>query len=130
MVITYDRTTGQAAFSLINGSATLGATGWNLAANGINAGQGSVTVDTVQMSAEPLSLQVQVSGLTLDPTAGASFEEAQGALSARSGRRWQDRRRLRAGDQQHQRGLHRDDNDIAADRHCRSALRAEQRRSM
>lgn len=77
LVITYDRTTGQPSFTLVDGSATLGAAGWMLAANGINAGQGSVTVDTVQMSVDTLGLQAQVSGLTLDPTAGASFEEAR-----------------------------------------------------
>ncbi len=77
LVVTYDRTTGQPSFRLIDGSATLGAAGWTLAANGINAGQGEVTVDTIQMTAAPLSLQAQVSGLTLDPAAGASFDQAR-----------------------------------------------------
>lgn len=77
LVVTYDRATGQPSFTLVDGSATLGAAGWNLAASGINAGQAGVTVDTVQMTAAPLSLQAQISGISLDPTAGASFEEAR-----------------------------------------------------
>ncbi|HSN75867.1 MAG TPA: hypothetical protein VL334_12395 [Anaerolineae bacterium] len=77
LVVTYDRTTGQPAFSLIDGSATLGVAGWNLAVSGINADQGAVTVDTVQVTAEPLSLQVQVSGFAVDAAGGASFDEAR-----------------------------------------------------
>ena len=77
LVVTYDRTTGQPSFALIDGSAALGAAGWSLAASGVNAGQGEVTVDTIQMTAAPLSLQAQISGLTLDPTAGASFDQAR-----------------------------------------------------
>jgi hypothetical protein len=77
LVVTYDRTTAQPSFTLIDGSATLGAAGWSLAANGINTGQGAVTVDTIQMTAAPLSLQAQVSGLALDPAAGASFDQAR-----------------------------------------------------
>lgn len=77
LVVTYDRTTGQPSFTLIDGSATLGAAGWSLAANGINTGQGEVTVDMVQVTAEPLSLQVQVSGFAVDAAGGATFDQAR-----------------------------------------------------
>ena len=130
LVVTYDRTTGQPSFTLVDGSATLGVAGWNMAANGINAGQGSVTVDTVQMTAAPLSLQAQISGLALDSAAGASFEEARVLYLPDPAAGQRNVAGFELVITSTERGLRRDDYHAAADCHGYSALRAEQRRSM
>lgn len=77
LVITTDPATGQPVVSLRNGSAVLGVAGWNMAVNGINTGPDGASVDTVTLTAEPLNLQVQVSGLELAEGSGASFDQAR-----------------------------------------------------
>lgn len=77
LVLTYDQTTGQAVMNLRNGSFSLGASGWTLAANGINSAPGGATMDTLVLTAEPLGVQAQVSGLTLDQASGMTFDQAR-----------------------------------------------------
>jgi hypothetical protein len=77
LVITTDPVTGQPAVTLRNGSARLGAAGWSVAANGIGVGPKGASVDTVTVSAEPLNLQAQVTGLEVAEGGGATFERAR-----------------------------------------------------
>ncbi len=77
LVITTDPATGQPVVMLRNGSATLGAAGWNMAVSGINTGPTGASVDTVTVSAEPLGVQAQVTGLEVSDSSGASFDQAR-----------------------------------------------------
>jgi hypothetical protein len=77
LVLTRDPSTGQPALTLRNGSAVLGVAGWTMAVSGINAGAGGATVDTVQMTVAPLSLQAQVTGLAVDDSTGVTFDQAR-----------------------------------------------------
>ena len=77
LVITTDPATGQPAVTLRNGSATLGAAGWNMAVSGINTGPTGASVDTVTVSAEPLGVQAQVTGLEVSESNGVSFDQAR-----------------------------------------------------
>lgn len=75
LVVTTDPATGQPTVALRNGNVALGAGGWNVAMSGINAGQGSASVDTVTVSAEPLGVQAQVTGLATGAN-GVTFDQA------------------------------------------------------
>lgn len=77
LVITTDPATGQPTVALRNGSATLGAAGWSMAASGINYGPNGAAVDAVTVSAEPLNLQVQVTGLEATDGSAATFDQAR-----------------------------------------------------
>ena len=77
LVITADPATGQPVVSLRNGSAVLGVAGWNFAVNGINTGPDGAAVDTVTLTAEPLGVQAQVTGLEVGDSTGATFDEAR-----------------------------------------------------
>lgn len=77
LIFTVDPTTKQPSLSLVNGSAVLGVSAWNLALEGINAGKGGATVDSVMLTAEPLSIQAQVSGLAVGGANGFTFDQAR-----------------------------------------------------
>ena len=76
-VFTYDRVTGQPSLSLLDGSAQFGVAGWTMAFDGVNAGQKGASVDTMLVTAEPLGVQVQVSGLAVDDSSGLTFDQAR-----------------------------------------------------
>ena len=76
LVYGVDPTTGQPSVALLDGQAVLGVAGWTLAANGINTGQGSASVDTLWFTAEPLGVQTQVTGLSTNAN-GMTFEQAR-----------------------------------------------------
>lgn len=77
LVFVVDPTTGQPQLALVNASATLGAAGWNLAVNGINTGTQGSSVDSLVLTAEPLGIQAQVSGLAVDEVNGVTFDQAR-----------------------------------------------------
>lgn len=77
LVLMTDPATGQPALMLRNGSATLGAAGWSVAASGINVGPSGAAVDTVTLIVEPLGVQAQVTGLEATAGAGASFDQTR-----------------------------------------------------
>jgi hypothetical protein len=77
LIITADPVTGQPAVSVRNGSAVLGVAGWSLAVNGINTGPDGASVDTVTVSAEPLNLQAQVTGVAVSEGSGVTFDQAR-----------------------------------------------------
>lgn len=77
LVYALDPATGQPALVLRNGSAVLGAAGWNLAVSGVNAGPQGATVDAVQMTLAPLNLQAQVTGVTVSPGSAMTFDQAR-----------------------------------------------------
>ncbi len=77
LILTMDPATGQPAVGVRNGSATLGAAGWSVAANGINVGPNSASVDTITLTAEPFGVQALVTGLSVGGSAGASFDQAR-----------------------------------------------------
>lgn len=77
LVVTYDQTTGQSVMELRNGSVSLGANGWTLAASGINSVPGGATMDSLVLTAEPLGVQAQVSGLAVGQAGGMTFDQAR-----------------------------------------------------
>lgn len=77
LVVMTDPATGQPALTLRNGSASLGAAGWSMAASGINVGPSGAAVDTVTLMLDPLGVQAQVTGLETTASAGASFDQAR-----------------------------------------------------
>ena len=48
-----------------------------MAFEGVNAGQKGASVDTMLLTAEPLGVQVQVSGLAVDDSSGLTFDQAR-----------------------------------------------------
>jgi hypothetical protein len=77
LVFARDQATGQPALVLRNGSAVLGTAAWNLTFDGVNVGPQGATVDAVQMTLAPLSLQAQVTGVAMDESSGMSFDQAR-----------------------------------------------------
>ncbi len=77
VVFVVDPATGQPSLSLVDASATLGVAGWNLAFNGVNTGAQGSSVDTIVLSAQPLGIQAQVSGIAVDGTSGMTFDQAR-----------------------------------------------------
>jgi hypothetical protein len=51
--------------------------GFGVAANGIKSIKGGVMIDEVTLTAQPLNMQAEVSGVTLTNTSGITFEEAK-----------------------------------------------------
>ncbi|MCP4166200.1 MAG: hypothetical protein GY759_09945 [Chloroflexi bacterium] len=76
LIFTYDQAAGQPVVALRNGSAALGVADSYLAVNGINVSPDGATVDSVQMSFAPLSLQTQVTGVAIDDSSGLTFDQA------------------------------------------------------
>ena len=77
VVFRIDPTTGQPALASVNANATLGVAGWNLAFNGMNTGAQGTSVDSIVLTAEPLGIQAQVSGINVDATSGMTFDQAR-----------------------------------------------------
>ncbi len=77
LIYANDPATGQPALALRNGSATLGAAGWNMAVSGVSAGPGGATIDTMQMTMAPLNLQAQVTGVSTASGSGVTFDQAR-----------------------------------------------------
>lgn len=77
LVFAIDPATGQPALALRSGSAVLGVAGWNLAVNGINAGPSGAAVGDVTLTAEPLGVQAQVTGLEVNDSSGVTFDQAR-----------------------------------------------------
>lgn len=76
-VFTYDQATGQPDLALRDGSMQLGVAGWNLAFDGVNTGQQGTSVDSILLTAEPLGVQAQVSGLAVGDSTGLTFDQAR-----------------------------------------------------
>jgi hypothetical protein len=76
VVFTYDRATGEPSLMLRNANAQLGTPAWNVAFAGVNAGQQGATVDSVVVTAAPIGVEAGVDGLTVEPAAGLSFDQA------------------------------------------------------
>ena len=77
VVFVVDPATGQPSLSLVDASATLGVAGWNIAVNGVNTGAQGTSVDTIVLSAQPLGVQAQVSGIAVDASSGMTFDQAR-----------------------------------------------------
>lgn len=77
LVFVVDPATGQPTLTLMDASATLGVAGWNLAVNGVNTGAQGTSVDTVVLTAEPLGIEAQVSGIAVDENGGMTFDQAR-----------------------------------------------------
>ncbi|MEZ4768703.1 MAG: hypothetical protein R2844_09795 [Caldilineales bacterium] len=77
VVFVTDPTTGQPALMLLDANAVLGAAGWNVAVNGLNTGSQGTAVDSLVFTAQPLGVQAQVSGITVDGSTGMSFDQAR-----------------------------------------------------
>lgn len=77
VVFVVDPATGQPSLSLVDASATLGVAGWNIAVNGINTGAQGTSVDTLVLSAQPLGIQAQISGIAVDASSGMTFDQAR-----------------------------------------------------
>lgn len=77
LVFTRDPATGQPVLTLRNGSAAFGVAGWNMAVSGVNTSPNGATVDSVQMTAAPLNLQAQVTGVAVDDSSGVTFDQAR-----------------------------------------------------
>ena len=76
VVFTYDRTTGEPTLMLRNANAQVGVPAWNVAFAGINTGKQGATVDSIVVTAAPIGVQAGVDGLTVEPAAGMSFDQA------------------------------------------------------
>lgn len=77
LVFVVDPATGQPALALLDGNAVLGSAGWSLAASGVNTSPQGTAVDSVALTAQPLGIQAQVSGVAVDETGGLTFDQAR-----------------------------------------------------
>jgi|GEM_PF-993243 len=67
----------QSGVALANGSATLQVAGWNLELAGINSINGGAKIDTMTLTAQPINLEVVMTGVVLGGSAGFAFDQAK-----------------------------------------------------
>jgi hypothetical protein len=69
--------TKQSGVAFSDANVALNVPGFNVAANGITSVKGGVMIDEVTLTAQPLNMQAEVTGVVVGGTAGFTFEEAK-----------------------------------------------------